>query len=298
MTADGRALRVALAMAPGIGPVTLRRLWSRFGAGFESALKSRPEQVAARLRLSRRATSGLVAALEPAALAEAAELIRRTEDHGGRAVLLGEPDFPQRLSAIRDAPVALFLIGRTEVLGLTPAIAVVGARRAADASRRLAGRLAGAAAAAGAAVISGMAAGIDSEAHRAALEQGGATAAVLAGGPERPFPPDLAELHQRLCAEGVVLSEQPAGIRTESHQLVRRNRWIAALADTLVVIEASAHSGSLHAAAAALEYGRGLLVADFEGDPERYAGNARLLAEGARRLDPAADPAGLLEPMR
>jgi len=295
MTAVDRRRRVALACAPGIGPVTYRRLWSRLGAELEPAL-AEPERLAAQLRLDARALAGLRTVGEPAALEAAAGWLADLEARGGCALLLGEEGFPARLAGLRDAPAVLFLLGRPDLLSAPRSLAIVGSRRAHAPSLDRARGLAAAAAARGIAVISGLALGVDGAAHLGALAAGGPTAAVLGGGPELPFPPEHADLHAALAAAGAVVAAEPPGTPTVSRRLVRRNRWIAALADAVVVVEAGSGSGARHAAAAARDYARRLFAVRPPEPGDRFAGNAQLLATGgARALDPALEPAAWLE---
>jgi len=287
MSPQERALRVALARAPGIGPVTVRKVLARFGKDLEQAM-ARADHTAAALRLTQSAAEGLRRAADPGAHDEAQRVLEDASKLGVNVVVLGDEHFPFRLNEIRDAPILLFVCGNADALNCEHAVAIVGTRQPSDGSLALSQRLAADAARKGVAVISGLAAGIDAAAHVAALDSGGMTVAVLAGGAEMAYPPEHAELHARIAEHGATISEQAPGTRTESGLLVRRNRWIAALSDSVLVIEAGTSSGALHAASAALEYERALLVTQPEDDP-RYLGNARLLEQpGARPLQPDA----------
>jgi DNA processing protein len=157
------------------------------------------------------------------------------------------------------APDRLYGLGaRAAIAGLDPdrAVTIVGARRASPYGRRVAAELAGSLAAAGLTVVSGMAYGIDSAAHRGALDAGGLTVAVLAGGPDVPYPRSAARLHRRIVASGgAVVSEAPAGTVPATWQFPARNRIMAALARVTVVVEATARSGTRHTVDAAERVG-------------------------------------------
>lgn len=161
-------------------------------------------------------------------------------------------DFPKRLAVLDEAPLVVYGLGRRDlVVALSSedeerGVAVVGARRASGYGREVAYRMAGDLAAAGVAVISGMALGIDGAAHRGALRGGGKTIAVLAGGPDRVYPPSHRELHRQIVECGAIISERPPGALSRRWGFPARNRLIAALADLTVVVEGTLASGARH----------------------------------------------------
>ncbi len=163
-----------------------------------------------------------------------------------------DADFPARLTQFEnaaDVPHVLHGLGRRSLisdLGQRPAVAVVGARRAMAYGREVAYQLARDAAAAGITVVSGMALGIDGAAHRGALQGGGRTIAVLAGGVERPYPRSHRLLHEQILDSGTVVSESPCGVEARRWSFVSRNRIIAGLADITVFVEGSENSGARH----------------------------------------------------
>jgi DNA processing protein len=129
-----------------------------------------------------------------------------------------------------------------------------------------------------------MAFGIDAAAHRGALEAGGGTIAVLGGGVDMPYPPRHRALHERIVGQGLVVSEAPIGSHPVPGAFPRRNRIIAALSETLIVIEAGDRSGALITARHALELGRNVAAVPGPIDSPRHVGSNRLLADGATFL--------------
>ncbi len=181
-----------------VGPRTFRALINHYG-GARSALSALPD-------LARR--GGAKGPARIPSREDAAREVKAVTALGVSFVALGEPDYPHRLQMIDDAPPLLAVRGNVAALSL-PAVAVVGARNASAAGVRFAERLARDLGAAGLAVVSGLARGIDAAAHRASLATG--TIAVLAGGHDRLYPPEHAELAQAILAQGALVSEMPFG---------------------------------------------------------------------------------------
>lgn len=199
---------------------------------------------------------------------------------GARLLLRGEPDYPALLDLTEQAPEILYARGSLAAL---PAAAVVGSRAPTEYGRRQARRLAGGLARRRVAVVSGLARGIDAEAHAEALKQGGVTWAVLAGGLGRVYPPDNRELADRVAAEGgCVLSEHPLSATPRQETFLRRNRIIAGLSWAVVVVEGAGKSGALNTAKWALEYDRELLAVPGPADSPLSEAPHRLLRDGAR----------------
>lgn len=194
---------------------------------------------------------------------------------------LGRVGYPERLAGVSDAPDALYLRGTWSERAL--AVSIVGARAASARGRELAVEFAASVAAAGGAVISGGALGIDAAAHRGALDSGGLTVAVMAGGLDQLYPPRNLDLLAAIAERGALLSPYAAAEPPRRYQFVRRNRVIAGLADLVVVVEAGRSSGSLHTARAALDYGRHL--AAVPGSP----GCEALVAQGAAPVASGAE---------
>lgn len=260
-----------------VGPATFRELINRFGSA-ETALELLPELLASggARRLPRIPS---IAAIE----AEL-ETARRA---GASLVAIGEPDYPPMLKRMDQPPPVVAIKGDMAVFRQTP-VAIVGARNASLVGMKMARMLATDLGREGYAVISGLARGIDTAAHQGSLPTG--TVAVLAGGLDRPYPPE----NVRLCDEipdkgGAVISEMPFGWEPRAMDFPRRNRIIAGLSLGLVVVEAAKRSGSLISARLAGEMGR--LVFAVPGSPldPRAAGTNSLLREGVTLVTEARD---------
>jgi DNA processing protein len=198
--------------------------------------------------------------------------------------------FPHGLGAIFDPPAGLFLRGPSPVELLdAPCVAVVGARSCSAYGSQVARMLGRELAASGLVVVSGMARGIDGEAHRGALEAGGQTIAVLGCGVDRDYPAAHAELARRICERGLVVSEYAPGVEPAPWRFPARNRIIAGLAAVTVVVEARERSGALITADLALEEGREVFAVPGEITSALSAGTNRLLALGAAPLTKVED---------
>ena len=194
-----------------------------------------------------------------------------------------DPDYPQALRTIEDPPLCLYWRGGVSPAAVTPAVAVVGARRATRYGLRTARRVGAALAEAGAWVVSGLAIGIDAAAQEAAVGAG-RTAAVLAGGIDRCFPGSNRRLAAKILETGIVLSELRPGTPTLAHQFPIRNRIITGMAKATVIVEAHAKGGSLVSARWALAQSREVIVVPGPIDSPASAGTNRLLEEGATPL--------------
>ena len=197
---------------------------------------------------------------------------------------------PPLLRAIHDPPVGLFVRGDAEPSLLErPAVAIVGARACSGYGASVARSLARELAAAGLLVVSGLARGIDAEAHRGALAAGAATIAVLGCGIDRDYPAAHAELARRIAADGLIVSEYAPGVEPAPWRFPARNRIVAGLCAATVVVEARERSGALITADLALEEGREVFAVPGEITASLSAGTNALLKLGATPLTGAAD---------
>ena len=215
----------------------------------------------------------------------AAEM-RAGAKHGARLVAKGEIDYPALLGLIEDAPPLLWIKGDFSLLE-RPMLSIVGARNTSSLGRRFARTLAGELGAEGFTVVSGLARGIDTAAHQAALETG--TIAVLAGGLDSIYPPENAELHHKIAEQGLLISEQPFGMKPLARHFPMRNRIVAGLSRATIVVEAAARSGSLITAQNALEQGREVMAVPGHPFDARSAGCNILLRDGATLVRGARD---------
>ncbi len=289
ITFEERRDRLRLFRSQNVGPITYRQLLGHYDSAGE-ALDALPA-------LARRSGGGAI----KICTSDAAEAELDTLDHLGATLLtLGEPAYPAALAAIDDAPPVLAVRGYTELL-TQPAVAVVGARNASTNGRNLAQRLAvdlcEAAEGAAYVVVSGLARGIDAAAHRGALDAGGPTVAVMAGGVDVIYPPEHDALYAEICAAGAVVSELPPGRRPQAAHFPRRNRIISGLSLGVVVVEAAARSGSLITARLALEQGREVFAVPGSPLDPRSRGANRLIRDGATLTESVADIRAVLAPM-
>lgn len=197
-------------------------------------------------------------------------------------------DYPWLLKQISCPPPILYYLGCLEALS-RPAVAIVGSRRSTFYGQEVAGRLAGELAAAGISIVSGMALGVDTAAHRGALEGGGKTAAVLGCGLDLCYPPQNRKLMEEIASKGVVFSEFPLGTQPLAANFPQRNRIISGLTLGTVVVEATAKSGSLITANYALEQNREVFAVPGNIGSPYSRGCHRLIKEGARLVESAAD---------
>lgn len=202
----------------------------------------------------------------------------------------GGAGYPPLLSELHDPPGRLYLrgAGDPEIVA-RPAVAVVGARSCSAYGAQVARELARRLAAAGVVVVSGLARGIDGEAHRGALEASGITVAVLGCGIDRDYPRSHADLARRIAGEGLLVSEYPPGVEPAPWRFPARNRIIAGLCLATVVVEARERSGALITADFALELGRDVFAVPGEITSSLSAGTNDLLRQGAAPLLSADD---------
>jgi DNA processing protein len=199
--------------------------------------------------------------------------------------------YPDILNHLADPPKQLFVMGTPLETGLRfPAVGIVGSRKASSyglaATRRLTYDLAGQ----GIGIISGLAIGVDGAAHAAALDAGGYTIAVLAGGLDRIYPARHRQLAERILASGgTIISEYPEGTESYKINFVARNRIIAGLAQGVLLTEAASKSGSLHTADFALEQGKTVMAVPGPITVDTSAGTNALIRNGAALVTSAKD---------
>lgn len=197
---------------------------------------------------------------------------------------------PHLLQALAQPPERLFVMGDLPALLERPRVAIVGSRKVSPYGRAITEQLAGELAEQGIIIVSGLAFGVDSIAHRAALEAGGTTIAVLPSPLNRIYPSSHHQLAQQIVQQGgALVSEYPSGTPTMKHHFIARNRLIAGLSDAVVVTEAALKSGSLHTARFALESGRDVLAVPGAITSPTSEGTNNLLKAGAAVVTSAAD---------
>ena len=205
------------------------------------------------------------------------------------ALARSDPRYPPRLLELHDPPERLFVRGAALELLSRPAVALVGSRSCSPYGAQVARTLGRELASAGVAVVSGLARGIDGEAHRGALDAAGPTIAVLGCGIDRDYPRAHATLARRILETGLVVSEYPPGVEPAPWRFPARNRIIAGLSLATVVVEARERSGALITADFALELGRDVFAVPGEITAALSAGTNDLLRQGAAPVLAARD---------
>lgn len=280
---------LVVAGARGLGAGAAKRLLQDHGS-FAAAVEALTRPGAASGRLDR-----VCAALRASAESGVARRqLSSARSFGATYVPNGDAAYPRPLSAIARPPVGLFVKG-SALTELPTAVAVVGSRAPTPRGRAVARRLASDLVVAGLAVVSGMARGIDTEAHRGALEAGGPTVAVLGSGLDRPYPPENEDLAARISSSGAVVSEFPMGADARRESFPRRNRIISGLSAGVIVVEAGRRSGALITTARALEQGREVFAVPGPIDEPLSRGPNGLIRAGAVLIEGVEDVLAELE---
>lgn len=268
-----------------VGPVTFHRLLEQYGSA-RRALDLLPD-------LARR--GGRAKPLRIAPKAEAERELATTATLGVRLICACEPDYPEPLAAIDDAPPVIAVRGHVHLLKRR-AVAVVGARNASLNGKKFAETIARDLGAAGLLVVSGLARGIDTAAHKGALGSG--TVAVMAGGIDVVYPEENEGLYRDIVAQGVAVAESAIGTQPQARHFPRRNRIISGLSLGVLVIEAAMKSGSLITARMALEQGREVFAVPGSPLDPRCQGTNDLLRQGATLVERADDVLRVFQHLR
>ncbi|HEV2569432.1 DNA-processing protein DprA [Sphingomonas sp.] len=280
---DRHAAKLRLLRTPNIGPVSYRQLLARFGTA-EAALEALP-------MLAARGGRRDVRLADPR---QVEQELRTIERLGARPLFVDEPAYPALLRATESAPPMLIVRGDLSLLS-RQAIAIVGARNASAAACRFARGLARELATEGAVVVSGLARGIDTAAHVGAL--GNRTIGVIASGIDVSYPPENAELQEKIATDELLVAEQPPGTDPLARHFPSRNRIIAGLSLGTVVVEAAPKSGSLITARIAAELGREVMAVPGSPLDPRAQGCNLLIREGATLIQNAADVLEQIRPI-
>lgn len=268
-----------------VGPATFRDLITNCGSA-EQAIDMLPE-------LSRR--GGARKSIQVASVEEAEAEMELISNFGARLIGIGEPEYPHALRQIDGAPPLLTVKGNIE-LTQRVSVGIVGSRNASISGNKFTAKIAKDLGNTGYVITSGLARGIDASAHLASLETG--TIAALAGGIDRPYPPENIDLYHRIChGDGLAITEMKFGWKPIARDFPRRNRLIAGVSMGLLVVEAAKRSGSLITARNAGEFGR--LVFAVPGSPfdPRCGGTNALLKDGAILTTETSDILSALAPL-
>jgi len=274
---------IALKAVPGVGNVTFRRLLEKFDTP-EAALSA----PTASLSGVRGMTAAIIDEIRGGAWRRfAEEECRRLETSGARLVMFTSGDYPKVLFQIPDPPPFLYVKGTLPAGDV--AVAVVGSRRATSYGLMTTTKLSGELAARGVCVVSGLARGVDTAAHKGALHAGGKTIGVLGCGIDRIYPPENRALFEEMTRKGCLISEYPLGTLPLAENFPRRNRIISGLSCGVLVIEAAENSGSLITAQYALEQGRDVFAVPGNISFASSRGCNRLIKQGAKLVDCVED---------
>lgn len=279
MAAENKILDyIQLINSANIGPVTFYKLLRQYGSA-EAALAALP---AGRRTFSRSAAQ------------KEFELARRQNI---RLLAFDDPEYPENLRAAEDAPPVIYVRGQINCLRQPLSLSIVGARNASLNGRKLASQISCELTSQGIMIVSGMARGIDTAAHKGAmfaLNRTGSTVAVLGTGIDIAYPAENQKLCEQIAGQGAVISEFPLGTEPSAGNFPRRNRIVSALTDGTLVVEASLHSGSLITARLALEQGRDVFAVPGFPTDERSAGPNKLIKDGAFLVENAEDILNIL----
>ncbi|MBI1913148.1 MAG: DNA-protecting protein DprA [Planctomycetes bacterium] len=267
---------LALQLIPGLGPLRIAALLERFGSP-GAVLAASAEQLAGVSGFGTKLSADIVQGRREV---DVEEELRLLEKHGVRLVARGTPEYPAALAEIYDPPHLLYVRGTLEERDAR-AVAVVGSRQCSDYGRRVTMRLAGDLARAGWTVVSGLARGTDGLAHKGALQAGGRTLAVLAGGLSSIYPPEHRGLADEVEKAGALLTESCMKQDPLASLFPARNRIISGLCRAVVLVEAAEKSGALITATHAAEQGRNVLAVPGPVDAPPSSGTNALIRQGA-----------------
>lgn len=281
-----------LNLVPGIGPRTYQLLLDRFKtpAGILRASVSQLQEVqnvGPKLAMSI-VTHGTVAA--------AREELARTRAAGASLLIRGSVGYPPDLDRIPDPPTVLYCMG-TLLPADQLAVGIVGSRHCTAYGRQQAFRIAQGLARAGMTIVSGLARGIDAEAHKGALEVGGRTIAVCATGLGTVYPPEHVDLANSIRQQGCLLTEAPIDQQPKAGLFPQRNRIISGISRGVILIEAGRNSGALHTARHAMEQNREVFAVPGRIDSEASLGCLDLIRDGATLIRDVDDVLNALGPL-
>lgn len=277
-----------------IGPITFYKLLERYGSA-ENALKAIPD-------LAKR--GGRMDGLKAFDAGLAGKELEQIERSGAKLIARDEPEYPELLAQLEDAPPLITVMGHTALLS-RPSLGVVGARNASLAGRKIAEDFSRKVGAAGYVIVSGLARGIDASAHAASLDTG--TVAVVAGGIDVIYPKENEKLYRQIAEQGAIIAESPFGTEPLARHFPRRNRLISGLSLGTLIVEAAMKSGSLITARMAAEQNREVFAVPGSPLDPRAEGTNKLIQDGAHlalsaddiirelkslRLKPMNDPSG------
>lgn len=275
---------LVLALVPGLGPKLTAALIERFGSP-ASALRASANELIEIPQIGEKLANALSAAMRNVDIGPELALL---EKYSVRPVPLGFAGYPPPLAAVPAPPPLLYFRGEWTPADAN-AVGIVGSRACTSYGRKVAEQLARDLVRAGFTIVSGLARGIDGVAHRAALDAGGRTIAVLAGGLTSIYPPEHADLADAIVRQGALVTETPMTVSPQPGMFPARNRIISGLSRAVVVVEANAKSGALITATHAGEQGKEVFAVPGNADSAASAGCLELIRKGARLVRNADD---------
>lgn len=276
---------LSLSLVPGLGLGGAWRLLRHFKRP-SLVLQSPPAKFAQVEGLRKSQLKGLLSGVDWYQKGEIE--LKRLETFGAEVLSYDSPLYPPLLKQLIDPPLLLFVLGDPGLLA-QKSIAIVGSRAATAYGRRTSFQLAEGLVGFSFTIVSGLALGIDTEAHRGTMSGGGNTVAVLGCGLDVVYPKQNQSLFRQIAKEGAVVSEYPLGTRPEGFRFPARNRIIAGISSGVVVVEAAKRSGSLITAQIALDIGRDVFAVPGQVDSFKSEGAHWLLQQGAKLVLGASD---------
>lgn len=275
---------IALRMICGVGNVNYKNLINYFGDP-EKIFNADKEELSKVEGISKKALDSLLN-FKPGKQIESE--LDTIHSKGIKIITLNSPDYPENLKNIYDPPPFLYVKGEIKKQD-KDAIAIVGSRHASEYGMNVTAGISGKLASYGITIVSGMARGIDSRAHQAALSSSGRTIAVLGSGVDVVYPPENKKLYSMISSQGAVISEYPMGTEPNAYNFPARNRIISGMAIGVLIAEASQNSGSLITARLALDQGRDVFAVPGSVYSLKSKGANNLLRCGARLVESADD---------
>ena len=283
---------IALSDVPDIGPVTARKLLAIYRKP-EAVFKA-PYKELANIRGIGPAKAKNIKGYSEWGKIDAQ--LKKLDANGIKTVSFSNKDYPEMLKNIEDAPIVLYIKGIIQKEDRY-AVAIVGSRKYSSYGKLAAEKLSSELSSMGFTIVSGMARGIDTLAHTAAINSGGRSIAVLGSGIDVPYPPENRGLMEKLAASGCVISEFPPGTLPERENFPKRNRIISGLSLGVLVVEATADSGSLITASCALEQGKEVFAVPGNINSVNSKGTNDLIKKGAKLVQSAEDVIEELAPI-
>ncbi|MCL2924523.1 MAG: DNA-processing protein DprA [Trichodesmium sp. MAG_R04] len=277
---EERAYWLAWAKISGIGPITLQKFKQQFDtlARAWTATSTELDQISG---FGRQKIEKIV---EERSRINPEELLKQHIKKNPNFWTPADPNYPRLLQEIPTPPPLLYyrgIVDPQEILGITPTVGIVGTRNPSEYGRRWTQKISSILAKSGFTIVSGLAAGIDTEAHRACLEVGGRTIAVFGNGVNVVYPRENKSLAEQVVKQGLVVSEYPAGTQPNYKHFPQRNRIIAGLSRAILVMEAPQRSGALITANIANEFCRDVYVLPARLDDQKSHGCLQLITKGA-----------------